>query len=224
MDAGRLLVLFAALTTALFALPLIGSAADRQPSALQIDSECRQYFHDACSEALGRWLTGGDRSAFWRYKASTPVHKTDAFRYGTAHRSEPTDGTFVVFGQAGPEKGNAVYDRSNGIVFFNVGCCTWYDVVAAAGAEPPPKSLVARNLAALTTRRGIRLGQTVGDVRRIYGPSPLRSAANQKAFRILSYASTRKDNFSLTAASCLMTYDFYFKRGRLAMIDFGEGC
>jgi hypothetical protein len=78
-----------------------------------------------------------------------------------------------VYGSAGPPKGRAVYDPQHRLAFYEQGCCSWSDVVAAADVSPPPKRVVVRDLRALSTVRGVRLGQTPADVVKIYGRGAL---------------------------------------------------
>ena len=197
------------------------------PKAAPTNSpDCVKFYHQACSEAIGKWLPEMGR---WYDSKSTPVPFTDAFVYegrkpkwtsapyaGWASVI-PRDGTFFVYGNAGPPKGVLVYDYSRQIAFYEQGCCAWHEVVAAAGVSPPPKRVVSRNLSSLHTVRGVALGQTVGDVLRRYGRAPVVVARRRPLIERLSYEHMFDKN-------CGQNENFVFKNNRLIYIALLNSC
>lgn len=212
-----------------------GTAARRaasslpSPSSAQIEAQCRPYFHDACSEAIGNWLpTSGLRESY--RDEATHVASEDRFidgklrpkAYG-ADAGGPTNGTFFVYGDAGPLQGHVWYDRIHRIAFYQQGCCSWSDAVAASNVPPPSKSIASRDLRGLVTMRGARLGQPVSDVMRLYGPSSLSRVEGRDA-RVLAYSTFRSQTSNAPGATCGQLQRFFFRAGRLVLIQLSNAC
>jgi hypothetical protein len=134
----------------------------------------------------------------------------------------PADGTFLAYGDVGSPKGHVVYDYRHRIVFYEVGCCSWRDAVAAC-AGPPPKRVVDRDLSALRTVRGIRLGMLPADVEAIYGANILRADPKTPHVFVLAYTTWLKMPATIHAP-CGQDEDFYFRDNRLVLIQLGNGC
>ena len=209
-----------------------GSDTARQTSDAAIEAHCRPYFHDACSEAMGRWLP-----SFGFRDPSTDraklIGERDDFSYGSAPASSKSllnshgslEGTFFVYGTAGPPKGRALYDRAHRIVFYEQGCCTWDEQVAAADTPAPPKFVKARDLRNLSTVRGIRLGQTQSTVTKIYGRKKSIPVAGHPGIDLLAYTTWSADLAGARALTgCPQTQDFFFRNNRLILIRIANVC
>jgi hypothetical protein len=129
-------------------------------------------------------------------------------------------GTLFVYGTAGPPKGRAVYDPVHRIAYYDEGCCSWHDVVVASNVGPPPKKIATRSLTALHTASGLRLGDSVGTVQRIYGASQLRRVHGHPDQRTISYVHP----FQYDVNVCQDNTTFLFERGRLASMVLSKGC
>jgi len=203
------------------------SAPSPPLSDAAIEAQCRPYFHDACSEAMGHWLPGLGSVELSPGRATTLVARGDDFQYerrrgsaGVLDFSGPSDGTLFVFGSAGPPRGRAVYDYAHHIAFYNVGCCSWQAVTETADAPLPPKPLVGRDLLALSTARGIRLWQTEAEVTRIYGTATFLRVPRHPNVRVLSYAH----EFPFGPNRCWTTQTFFFREHRLIQIQLTNAC
>jgi hypothetical protein len=199
------------------------------PSDRAVEAQCHPYFHDACSEAMGRWLPMFGYSATW-WDQATRIYVRDRFTYENqpmslnAFQPGPEDGTLFVYGSAGPPKGRAVYDPRHRLAFYQQGCCSWSDVVAAADVSAPPKRVVTRDLTGLVTVRGIRLGQTEAAVMKIYGKSKLLPVPRNPGVSVLAYTTWRPRKEVRTSPPCGQFQNFFFRRGRLILIQLGDGC
>lgn len=179
---------------------------------------------------MGRWLpTFG--SGWW--KQSTHIDRRDRFNYSNGHplssdRFEdqgPHDGTFFVYGTAGPPNGNVVYDPIHRVAFYQQACCSWSEVVAASGVPKPPKPVLARDLSALATVRGVRLGQTEVEVMKIYGSASEYVVDGHPGVRVLAYTTAPAHRSGSQAVSdCGQTQNFFFRDNRLILIQLGDGC
>jgi hypothetical protein len=192
--------------------------------------DCVKYFHDACSQALGEWLPDFAYSNdFW--DEAKRIAQRDGFSYEKEQPPSPNllgymgpaDGTFFSYGEAGPPRGHVVYDYQHHIAFYDQGCCSWHDAVAGY-ASPPPKPVVNRDLTALKTVRGIRLGMSPGEVEAIYGASPLRVVPKSPRVFVLAYTTWPPRNKLPLMYKCGQFQNFYFRHNRLVMIQFGNGC
>jgi len=119
-------------------------------------------------------------------------------------------------------KGRVAYDARGGIAFFEQGCCSYNEVVAAAGVDQPPRSVARRDLSGLRTSRGVRLGNSIASVRRIYGYAPLREVPAGRGERVLAY--TTRPPMSRSTGSCGQDEVFVFRGERLVFIQFTNGC
>jgi hypothetical protein len=197
-----------------------------------VEAQSRPYFHDACSEAMGRWLpTFGPSNEWWDH--ATHIDKRDGFVYGNERPSSPEflgdqgpdDGARFVYGTAGPPKGRAVYDSIHRIAFYQQGCCGWHDVVAAAGAPAPPKPLPSRELQNLATVRGVRLWETEAEVIATYGKSTPEPVPRHRGVSVLSYTTwPPRKSVTYVHMPCGQFQNFFFRSDRLILIQFGNGC
>jgi hypothetical protein len=194
---------------------------------------CRQYYHGACSEAMGAWLPRmiGFNDP-WLDGRAKHVDRRDGFVY-EGHRllakgllgfNGPNDGTPFVYGNAGPPKGAAVYDYAHHIAFYGQGCCAWYEVVAAADAPKPPKRVVARDLRGLQTMRGIRLGMSAAAVLRIYGYVTPHQVKGHPGLRLLAYTTWHTAAASEINWTCGQGQNFVFRTGRLVWMQIANAC
>lgn len=199
------------------------------PPGRAIEAQCRQFFSHGCSGAMGRWLPNFDAGGAWRNHA-TRVDWRDRFVYAHQGPSSllgndgPRDGTFFVYGEAGPPKGYAVHDVRHRIAFYEHGCCSWRDTVAAADVPPPPMNVVSRDLRGLSTIRGVRLGQSVADVVKIYGKALLLAVPGHPDVRLLAYTTPGTRNAAGVNTSCDQDRQFFFRSGRLVLISLGNAC
>jgi hypothetical protein len=213
-------------------LALLLMATIASPQALPKNPpECVQYFHAACNEALGEWLpTFSKSSVFW--DAATHVSVRDAFVY-ESEPSEPSDrfgfegpadGTSFVYGFAGKPAGRVVYDYAHRIAFYEYGCCSGLDVVAAYAA-PPPTTVGDRDLRALKTVRGIHLGMTSAEVTFIYGSATPQRVAYFPDVDVLPYTTwPPSKEETMIHSPCGQFENFYFRDDRLVLIQLGNGC
>ncbi|MHB8140015.1 MAG: hypothetical protein ACYDHD_01955 [Vulcanimicrobiaceae bacterium] len=203
----------------IFAITML--TASHVPHAKPTDS-CRTYFGNACSEAIGHWLpVFGFGFGPWRRGQATRVPFTDDFVYEghtpTLGTGEPQDGTFFVYGNAGPPRGRVVYDYQHRIAFYHQGCCSWGSAVASYDNTAPPKNVVRRNLLSLHTSRGIALGDSPERVFRRYAKTKFNAVAGHPNLRRLSY-------FHQFNHYCGEYDNFVFRGNRLIYIQLLEGC
>jgi hypothetical protein len=133
----------------------------------------------------------------------------------------PRDGTFFVYGTAGPPNGHVVYDPAHHLAFYREGCCSWADAVAAADA--PPKTVVARDLRTLSTMRGVRLWQTEARVMSIYGKSTPLPVTGHPELSLLAYTSSQRFD-AYHQARCTQDENFFFRDDRLILIALLNAC
>ncbi|HEX3458159.1 MAG TPA: hypothetical protein VHR97_09425 [Candidatus Baltobacteraceae bacterium] len=193
----------------------------------------------AADTALGSWLPKAD-SGFnaWSRGQATQVTRYDYFVCGTS--AEPTlpkhdlhypgsacpllkSATPFVYGAAEPIKGSILFDRSEGVVFFNTGCCAWRGYVLVAGTGAPPQQVARANLKDVRTARGIKLGMTPPEVIAVYGHALLRSGASRPGMGALYY-TTMRGTPQKSPDACGQHQSFFFKQGRLVEIDLLMGC
>lgn len=178
-------------------------------------------------DALGRWLPVlPDGFEPRRAHVAKFTRVQDWFLYPSGAKAPsclncagPPDGTFFAYGQAGPPKVKVVYDREHKIVFYHEGCCSWSHTVAASGILPPPHAVTARDLSHLRTKRGLKLGDTVAQVRKVFGAAAERRVMGFSLVELSYY--TPLEGF---ASSCLWARNFYFSSGRLRIIEYLGGC
>lgn len=184
----------------------------------------------ASGPGIGRWLPGdGGKlgSVFWQRGEAIRTARADAFVYRGKTGSVffggdgPSDGTPFAYGDAGPVKGRVVYDARGRTAFFYQGCCSWNEVVANADVTHAPPAVARRDLRGLRTLRGVRLGDSIAAVRRIYGNAPLR-ALRDRPERVLAY--TTRAPRSRANSGCGQDEVFAFRAGRLVFIQLTNGC
>ena len=192
--------------------------------------DCAKYFHDACSEALAAWLPTYALRPDSRDRASRTSEQDDFVYEGKSLRSDypielqgPRDGTFLVYGSAGPPRGRVVYDSVHHVAFYSVGCCAWREYALGYVASPPPKVVANRDLTGVRTVRGIRLDMSPAQVEAIYGASTLRTVAKAPHVFALSYKTGLKMAATIHAP-CEQNVDFFFRAERLILISLGDGC
>jgi hypothetical protein len=200
----------------------------RRPSDATIETQCRPFFHDACSEAMGRWLPkfGYGEDALSHAKRTDT---NDAFVYKSEHPwlsshfldfRGPADGTRFVYGQAGPPRGLVVYDRAHRIAYYGQGCCSWTESIAAANVSAPPRYVKASNLQNLATLRGVRLGQTQAQIQKIYGQATPRPVPGQPGIAVLAYTALQPSN----VAECAQVQNFFLRSNHLILIQLENAC
>lgn len=130
---------------AMLLLALTAGAARSAPATPRSDAateaQCRPYFHDACSEAMGRWLPGLGEVSLSPSLGTTRIGRLDDFRYergraptGDLDFKGPSDGTFFVFGNAGRRKGGR----------FTITCITSLFTMSAVALGKPQRRLPMR--------------------------------------------------------------------------------
>jgi hypothetical protein len=200
----------------------------RRPSDATIEAQCRQFFRDACSEAMGRWLPtfgyGDDQLKYVKrtYRNDAIVYKNERPWLSSQFLNfwGPADGTRFVYGQAGPPRGAVVYDRAHRIAYYGQGCCSWTEAVAAANVPAPPKYVKASNLQHLSTLRGVRLGQTPAQVQKIYGHTTLRPVGGHPGIAVLAYQALQPSK----SQDCGQFQNFFFRGNRLILIQLENAC
>jgi len=100
-----------ALRQVLLLAAVLGSTARPAPEPTTDLATCRTYFHDACSDALGRWLPREVAFDYtWLTQHGRHIVRLDRFMYEKERPATwavfdyvaPSDGTFFVYGNAGP--------------------------------------------------------------------------------------------------------------------------
>jgi hypothetical protein len=165
--------------------------------------------------SLSAWLPAfANSSAFW--DDAVHISQRDEFSYIGANGT-----SFVV----GPARGRVVYDYTHHIALYHVGCCAWGDVVLGY-ASLPPERVVNRDLTALHTVRGIRLGMSPGGVTLRYGANTLRRVPRAKDVYVLAYTTwpPKSQMIGITRSPCGQFQNFYFRNDRLVLIQLGNGC
>jgi hypothetical protein len=201
----------------------LSKSADRY-ARYRPPANCKRFFGAACSRwRIGAWLPSyGDSNNPWQEGRVQYIHRSDHF---TIHAEQ---GTFFVYGTAGPPRGHALYDSAHRIAFYEQGCCSWHDVVAAANVDPPPKSLIPRDLTRLRTIRGVRLGMSPRSVMRIYGRTTMRDVIAHPGITILAYTTwppaAAVEGPPARVSSCGQFENFYFRGNRLVLIQLGNAC
>jgi hypothetical protein len=132
------------------------------------------------------------------------------------------NGTWFVYGNAGPTKGSVVYDPVHHIAYYGEGCCAWHHVVIAANVQKPPKSVATRALTGLKTKRGIALGDPPSRIRSKYGAAPLLPIAGRTNEATLAYIRVIQPPKPFSP--CEEANTFLFERGRLVAMDFTNAC
>jgi hypothetical protein len=192
------------------------------------------HYGTAYSPALGAWLPSyGVAPEAWWHGQATHIDQRDGFAYENEKPwrpdalgfQGPDDGTFFVYGEAGPPKGHVVYDPAHRIAFYDQGCCSWHDVVVAADVAPPPKRVVTRDLSDIHTVRGIRLGVTPTAVMQVYGKAKLLPVTGHADVQLLAYTTwaPMKSQAALRGP-CGQLENFVFRQNRLIFIQLGNGC
>jgi hypothetical protein len=207
---------------------VVSSCLTARPALAETDDDaaCRPYFGRACSAALGRWLPSLPRAPRSLVTSTTVVDEiVDPAGPGELRFENLRGvyrGTLFVYGTAGPPKGHAVYDPTHRIAFYDEGCCSWHHVVVASNVPPPPKTIVARSLTGIQTKRGIRLGDSPTAISATYGPAHERAVPGSAGKTLLAYR--RVVNHPGVSEPCEASMTFLFERGRLTAMDFDDAC
>jgi hypothetical protein len=187
-------------------------------SAARPPSYCKTYYHSACNNwKIGAWLPAPiEGFEPWRKGVASHIAFTDHFVSG-GEPASPDDGTFFVYGSAGPPKGSVLYDDADSIAFYSQGCCAWHSIVLAAGLRRPPVHVQQRSLRNVRTARGIALGQTMDRVESVYGKTAVQTIAHNASLRMLSY-------YHSFGNTCGQFQNFGFVQNRLVYIELLSGC
>lgn len=89
---------------------------------------------------------------------------------GTNH-GPPDDGATYYF-LIGKDPWSVVYDPVERVAYYGHGCCSFTTVVLMRAESIPPKSVPRRDLRAMATERGVRLGMHMSEVVRREGQAP----------------------------------------------------
>ncbi len=128
-------------------------------------------------------------------------------------------GLEFAVGPSGPTRYDVLYDSSHAILWFDRGCCSSSEEVLAGDVSRPTTCIP--NTASLTrvrTLRGVRLGDSIADVARIYGRSDPISAGPYTLLLYQFHGTTGPLPLRCTQSA------FAFRRGRLVAIDFNNSC
>ena len=135
---------------------------------------------------------------------------------------EPSDGTSaLVQWPGGYGKGRIVYDYAHDLVFYKVACCSLGEQVLARSAQRPSRRLPNADLSRVRTSRGIALGDSMAEVRRIDGNAASLRVPSHADLRMLSYAALRT---GLPNPECGEWQTFVFRSDRLISIELDNGC
>jgi len=218
--------IIAILLVVVFSKPMAGAVINFHQECLQL------YSTDACDQRRVGWLTTFGHAAQW-WGQATWISTRDGFIYGDAPLDKrrlgfdgPDDGTFFVEeSPGGPPKGRVVYDDMHRIVLYDVGCCSWHDVIAARDVSRPPSNVVHRNLVDLKTVRGVQLGMSPARVLRIYGPATKLQVPHHADLVVLAYTTwPPARSLRNIPDPCGQFENFVFRKDVLIYIQFGNGC
>jgi hypothetical protein len=189
------------------------------------------YVGGAAAAAEWAWLPYyGDALDLSRHHAATVVGSShvDQFVYhgrvlGLVWDGvEPSDGKFtMVEWPGGYGKGRIVYDYAHDLVLYKVVCCSLGEQVLARSALRPSRRLPNSDLSRVHTQRGIALGESLADVRRIDGNAASLPVPSHAGLRMLSYAALRAVSPN---SECGQWQTFIFRNDRLISIELENGC
>jgi hypothetical protein len=128
-------------------------------------------------------------------------------------------GTLFLAGSAGPEHYYVLYDPVHRIARISRGCCSYTEQLLVGDVGPPPQHVVERDLSALRTRLGVKLGASTSAVERIFGPAKKSNKSRTPGWTGLFYDFTRAHS-----PTCVQDTTFVFHNGRLAAISLWNGC
>ena len=212
MAAWKTCLVLLAVATAVS--PAAARAAVPSAQAAALERGYRAFVR-ARDERLGRWLPRGE-ALFepWRrhIAARTPLGWNELFRI-------PSGATSFWYGDAGPPRVLAVYDRARRVVLYRQGCCTWEETVLAYAPEPPAH-VRAADLATVRSRKGVPLGASSAIVMRAYGRAALHPSTTAPGLRVLSYYEMQ----DTAGSTCGWFENFVFRANRLIEIEAGHGC
>jgi len=155
--------------------------------------------------------------------SGAPAVEKVNFYYAAGRCPLVKSGTAFSYGAAEPKRGNVLYDRSHGIVFYDKGCCAWRGFALNSTLAAPPQAVNSADLAGVRTSRGVALGMNATQVERIYGAANPRPAAGENGVTTLSY-TTMKGTPAKSSEACGQFQSFSFQHGRLVSIELLAGC
>ena len=171
------------------------------------------------NDALGAWLPRSQEADLWNHKRASETRIDDSFTY--AHRDwfgGPADGRTFRFGNAGSSSASVVYDAHSKTAFYDVGCCSWHSTLLVSGVAAPPQAVPARDLGALGTRAGARLGESASTVRGIYGAASTIQMKDKPGYTELVYDKPQNPT------QCYWYDYFIFLDDKLVSIELAHGC
>jgi hypothetical protein len=110
-----------------------------------------------------------------------------------------------------------VYDPARRLAYYGEGCCAYHRAALLRVRVAAPLGVPRRDLGAMQTERGIRLGMTVAQVERREGPAPRTMGPTRNGRTALAY-------WSPVGTQCVQERTFVFARDRLQAIHVIEGC
>lgn len=199
-----------------------------------------QAYGPAWSPALGAWLPKiGAGFDAWNQGLTSLAVKEDFLVCGAVPISAPTpfhnfyyaargcpmlaNGTYFVYGNAGPSKGHVIYDPLHNAALYEEGCCAWGTVTLASGVGAPPNKVQSADLGAVHTARGITLGMTEHQVVGVYGRAQPHKVPSAPNVVMLSY-TTLSLKPANRGSKCGQFQNFAFRKGRLVYIELMAGC
>ena len=210
------------------AVALLGATAQDKADQAEIKA-CWSFAGKGCDPAVGRWLPPFVMPHQPAHASVPLVRENFAAGAGPPRAfglRGPLDGTWIVFGLAGPPQAHVAYDRAHRIAFYDVGCCSWHISVLASGVDPPPHPVKDGDLREVRTTHGIALGDSVADVIRVMGPANLIAVPGHPTLRSLSYRTAVPYPATPPPGVPSSTYgpwnvgaDFVFNRGQLVQIE-----
>ncbi len=121
-----------------------------------------------------------------------------------------------------------LYDRPHRILALCSVEDTLEEIIVYSNVPPPPFAVAHVNLSEVRTKRGLHLGSTIDEVRRIYGPAPLVRFA--PGHRGLSYSRYTPVSTPAPGPNALPTYTpfgiwtwFEIRAGRVVAIERSTG-
>jgi hypothetical protein len=129
----------------------------------------------------------------------------------------PLDGARYGF-EVGSDKWRVVYDSENHLAFYGESCCGFGRDVLLRVVTAAPRSVPRRNLGAMRTMRGVRLGMTAAQVMAREGPAPRKMDAAPGERTAFAYWTP------VGGKTCVEERTFVFAHGRVQAIHVVEGC
>jgi hypothetical protein len=167
------------------------------------------HAHDAATsnETFNAWVNHyltEDDTPLEKY---SPTHATDAMNVDVTTNK-------YFRGHVGGGGGTfAKYDAKHRVL----GYCQFYDTAEGlylvGNIGPPPFAVTRGDLSGFSSRAGLRLGSTIADVRRVYGPASTVTANGKSELRYIRYIKVPNSRSSM-----IITTSFIFVNGRVTQI------